>query len=391
MATLAAQVTPTGILVPSYADILQQLKNMVWSIYGSDVDLDADTQDGQMLSIFAQAIADANEMAAAVYNSFPPTFAQGAALSSVVKINGIARQAASASTAIVTITGVAGVVITAGLVGDDLGLETQWALPDSVTIPGGGTINVTATCTVVGNTTMGAGHLTVILTPTRNWQAVTNAAAATPGNPVESDAALRVRQGKSVAIPAQTVLDAIFGAIANLAGVGRLAIYENDTDTTDGNGIPSHSISPVVEGGDINQIAAAIANKKTPGTGTFGTTTVTVFDSRSMPNPISFFSLTGVPITVEVTIHSLTGYVSSTGVAIQQAVSDYINALSIGEDSFLTKLYTPANLTDPAIVDTFVVTLIKQSRTGPVAPANVVIAFNEAASCNPGLVTVIVV
>ena len=54
MATLGIQILPTGPLAPSYADILQALRNSFWSIYGSDADLDDDSQDGQMLAVFAQ-------------------------------------------------------------------------------------------------------------------------------------------------------------------------------------------------------------------------------------------------------------------------------------------------------------------------------------------------
>src|SRR5581483_3778628 len=105
MATLAAQIGPDGISAPDYADIFRQLQNAFWSIYGTDANLAADSQDGQMIAIFAQAIYDANQLAIKTYNDFSPATAQGAGLSSVVKTNGLARQVASRSTAVVTITG----------------------------------------------------------------------------------------------------------------------------------------------------------------------------------------------------------------------------------------------------------------------------------------------
>src|SRR5260364_341470 len=72
-------------------------------------------------------------------------------------------------------------------------------------------------------------------------------------------------------------------------GVRRYSAYENDTDTTDGNGLPSHSIALVVEGGDAERIAQAIAAKKTPGAGTYGTTTTLIHDRYGIEHPIRFF------------------------------------------------------------------------------------------------------
>jgi len=387
MATLAAQITPAGISAPSYADIFAELQYLYWSIYGSDADLDADTQDGQFLAVLAQAIYDNNQLAIAIYNAFSPTFAQGAGLSSLVKINGLARRSPSNSSAVVTVVGVAGTSINNGLIGSQLGANTQWALPALVVIPVGGSIDVTATCTQPGNFAAGAGTLTAILTPTRGWQSVTNAEDAIPGLPVESDADLRQRQAVSTSLPAMTTLESIYAAIANLSGVGRLMVYENDTDVADGNGIPAHSISAVVGGGDVQQIAAAIASKKSPGTGTYGTTVEVVVDDNGVPDTIRFYELTLVDIKVEVDITAQQGYVSTTGDALVAAVAAFISGLAIGEDSYLSRLYSPANSGGTGLGATYVVTAIKQARTGPVEPADVAISFNEAAVCAIGDIT----
>ncbi len=102
---ITCTIDQNGITVPAYADILTYLKDAYRTIYGADVYLEPDSQDGQLLAIFAAAINDANAMAAAVYNAFSPATAQGVGLSSVVKINGIARAVASFSTVDVLIVG----------------------------------------------------------------------------------------------------------------------------------------------------------------------------------------------------------------------------------------------------------------------------------------------
>ena len=72
LATLAAQVTSTGISAPSYNDILSSLTASFQGIYGSDAYLGPDSQDGQLLAVVAQAIYDCNQTAIAVYNQFSP-------------------------------------------------------------------------------------------------------------------------------------------------------------------------------------------------------------------------------------------------------------------------------------------------------------------------------
>lgn len=383
MGTIAAQVTDAGIIAPSYADILAQLKNSFWSIYGTDANLDPDTQDGQFLAVLAQAIYDSNQVAVAVYQAFSPLTAQGAGLSSVVKINGLRRRVATNSQVVVTLVGQAGTVITNGIVGDNQNLGTQWALPPSVTIPVGGQVTVTATSVAEGAVTAAPNTITRIITPTLGWQSSDNADAAVVGDPVETDAELRQRQAQSTSLVALTVLESIYAAVAALSGVLRLAVYENDGDATDADGIPAHSISVVALGGNIEDIAETIAQKKTPGTGTYGDISTLVTDERGVPSTINQFQLDVVPLAVEITIQALPGYTSVTGDAIKANVAAFISDLDIGEDSYLGRLFGAASLTGEAAADTFYVTIVEQSRDGdPPAAGNVTIAFNEAASCS---------
>lgn len=304
-----------------------------------------------MLATIAAAINDCNNAIIAAYQSFSPLYAQGVGLSTVVKINGLRRLVPSNSTATVTVVGQVGTEIVNGLAGDII--NQQWALPASVIIPPAGTIDVTATAVLPGAIQASPATITNILTPTRGWQTVNNAAAATPGSPVEDDATLRQRQSVSTQIPAISVIGAIQGALKNLVGVGRVFIYENQTGTTDANGVPGHSICAVVEGGDINSIASTIARYKTPGTGTYGSTAVTVDDPLGNPITINFDELTLVEQSTLVFITAEAGYANSTGAAIQAALAYWYNSLAIGQDSFLGKLWSPVNLTgDPATIGT---------------------------------------
>ncbi|MCV6800169.1 baseplate J/gp47 family protein [Achromobacter ruhlandii] len=379
----APVIDATGIRAPSYGEVLQYFKEQYRGIYGADTYLEADSQDGQLLAVFALAIHEANTAAINVYNAFSPATATNAALSSNVKINGLARGVATRSSVDLRIVGQSGVTIVDGVATDaDRG---RWLLPASVTIPPGGEITVTAQSQALGAVTAAAGSINQIGTPTLGWQSVSNPAAATPGAPVESDAALRVRQAVSVALPSRSVLEGTIGAVASVPGVLRHAAYENDTAAADAHGLPPHSIALVVDGGDAALIAQAIAAKKTPGTGTHGTTTVVVTDIYGIAHRIRFFRPTIVPLAVDVQMRALAGYNTATGQAVQRAVADYINGVAIGGGASASVEWADAISAANGVPGngTFKITgLTLRGPAGNGVP-DVPLAFNEAAAATP--------
>ncbi|EAP0963281.1 hypothetical protein Y940_003487 [Salmonella enterica subsp. enterica] len=381
---LSATVTAEGISAPDYQTILDTLTSYFQQIYGSDAYLEPDSKDGQMVALVALAIHDANNTAIAVYNCFSPATGYGAALTSNVKINGIARKGATNSTVDLLLTGTAGTAITNGTVKDTN--NVIWRLPDSVVIGVDGTVTATAICSKSGAVAAPAGTITTINTPTRGWTSVTNPAAATVGAPAETDAELRIRQGQSVAIPSITPFEGVDGAIANIAGVTRHKLYENDTGKTDGNGLPPHSISAIVDGGDVTEIARTIRGNKGQGVRTWGKTSVTVPDKYGNPHIISFSRPTDVPVYGKITLSVFAGYTSQIGVQIQQAVADYINRLMIGDQVLLSRIYSPANLGvvsggNARYYD--IQELLIGKSPEAVAAANINIAYDESASCKP--------
>ena len=380
---LSATVNASGISAPDYQTILSTITEYFQQIYGTDAYLEPDSKDGQMVALVALAVHDANNTAIQVYNSFSPSSGMTDALTRNVKINGIARKAATNSTVDVTLTGTAGTTITNGSVKDANGII--WNLPASVTIDVGGAVTVTATCANSGAVAAVAGSITKINTPTRGWTAVSNANAATVGTAAETDAQLRIRQAQSVAIPSLTPFEAVDGAIANVTGVTRHKLYENDTGAVNSDGIPAHSIAAIVDGGDVTEIAQTIRGKKGQGVGTYGSTTVTVPDAYDNPHAISFSRSTDVPIYIAITLKVFTGYTTQIGEQIKQAIADYINSLTIGDDVLLSRLYSPANLGvvsggNAKYYDINALAIGKSA--GTVAASNVVIAFNESASCS---------
>lgn len=380
---LSATVTAEGISAPDYQTVLDTITGYFQQIYGSDAYLDPDSKDGQLVALVALAIHDANNTAISVYRSFSPSTALTDALTSNVKINGITRRAATNSTVDELIEGEAGTLIANGSVKDANGII--WNLPAQVAIGVDGTVIATATCSVAGAVAAPAGSVNKINTPTRGWVSATNPQAATVGVAAETDAELRVRQSQSVALASLTPFDAVDGAIANVVGVTRHKLFENDTEVTDANGLPAHSISAVVEGGDATVIANTIRSVKGQGVSTFGMTVVVVTDRYGNPYTIRFSRPVDVPVFVSITLRALTGYTSDVGDEMKAAVTSYINALAIGDSVLLSRVYSPANLGvvsggNARYYD--IMELLIGRSADSVAAANLTVLYNEAVSCS---------
>jgi len=387
-ATPVCQITAAGCIRPDFAACLAYIQAAYRAIYGQDVYLGADCQDGQLMALLANAIHDCNGQTLAVFNAYSPATAQGEGLSSVVKINGIRRKSPTYSTCDFLNVGQVGATITAGVVRDDAG--NGWLLPD-FTIPISGQILVTGVCQTIGAVMLSAdavdtaNGLGAIATPQLGWQSATNPAAASPGQPVETDSQLRQRQSLSVGLPSQTILEGMIGALYALPGVTRIRPYENDTDVVDPTtGAPGHTLALVVEGGDATQIATIIAAKKSPGVGTYGDVLVTRTDLYGIPHPIRFLRPKALPIAWKVTVRPKAGYTLDVASAIKASLAAYTNGVAIGGNQEYASAYPAANLTGDPRSSTFeIIGLSSYRRDGSVdAYGDVQALYDEAPICS---------
>ncbi|MBR2216400.1 MAG: baseplate J/gp47 family protein [Selenomonadaceae bacterium] len=337
MAYVAPYVDDAGLHIPSYVDIRDDLVEQYKIIFGDDVYLDPDSQDYQMISAYASKTYDTMQLLQIVYNNHSPKTAVGSGLSSVVKLNGITRKAASYSTCVLTLTGRQGTEIAAGVCKDEQG--NLWKLPENITLTGE-TMDITAECDTIGAIEAMPGTINIINTPQAGWIAVTNKVPAVVGQPVETDLELRVRQSLSVALPSRNMLDGTRAAIAAIEGVTRFYVYDNDTGITDGNGIPSHSICAVVEGGLDADIAEAIYLHKGPGGGTYGNTAYDYMNPDGITTRISYSRPSYTAVDVAVTVKRGTGYTTDLLDIIKTNIETYINSLSVGDDVPITGILT---------------------------------------------------
>lgn len=378
MAYFAPYIDDAGLHVPTYADIRDDLIDDFKKIYGDDLYLGNDSQDYQMISAFALKTYDTIQLLQIVYNNQSVKTAVGTGLSSRVKLNGLRRKTASFSTCVLTLTGVPGTTIAAGIVEDTQG--RKWRLPENAKFVDE-TLEITATCQDIGAVEAPVGTIIKISNPQYGWLTVTNKVPAVKGRPIETDEELRRRQAISTALPSRNMTNSTIAGIATIAGVTRYKVYENDTNTSDENGIPSHSIAAVVEGGLDGAIAEQIYLRKGPGCGTHGSTVTIYTNSDGLKNEIRFYRPIYQDIAVSITVKKYTTYTASVEQDIKRNITAYIERLGIGVNVTTTGILTAiASAVDDDIRPPFSLQSVQLGRAGgALGVGDIIIPYNAIA------------
>ena len=406
MSYFAPYVDDDGLHLPTYNDILEKRIDDAKAIFGEDIYLANDSPDYQMLANESLLLYETMQAIQYAYNQMSPVTAVGVGLSSLVQLNGLTRQAASYSTCDVTLTGTSAATITNGKVQDEAG--NLWALPTPITLQAAGSpvgstyeLTVTATCETAGAVIALAGDINVIVTPTAGWTSVTNASAATVGQDAETDAELRTRQAVSVALPSQTMLAGTLAAIAALDNVTRYAIYENPTNSTSVSdpdvpfeGAPEHSITCVVEGGAIQDIAEAIYYNRGLGCYTNGDIETTIDDIEyGTSTVIRFYRPVEVPVYIKIELHQLTGYLTDTDDDIKEAIAEYINNLGIGDTLAISSVnYAALSIMVDQLRPTFSIYSISLGESpSPIGTSDLTLDYNEVFTSDVDDIDIVVV
>lgn len=275
---------PLGLTTATQAELLANLTAQLQTIYGQDINLSSDTPDGQWANIIIQAQLDVQDLLTQIYNSFDPDNAIGVILDQRVAINGIQRQGGTFTVTNITMVTSQSV----NLYGLDQSVQPVYTISDNagnlwelISTQLGVSIgtNVFAfQSSVTGSIVSIPNTITIQVTIVLGVTSVNNPTTYTSlGTNTESDANLKLRRQKSVSIVSQGYLAGLLAALENITGVTSAFVYENDTDTTDADGVPSHSIWVIVAGNATAQaIGTAIYQKRNAGCGMFGSTSYTI-------------------------------------------------------------------------------------------------------------------
>jgi uncharacterized phage protein gp47/JayE len=380
------QLTDTGFERTRLIERLAEIQGDARAIFGQDIDLSSDTMDGQHISLFAEAIADLDELAELVWMSFDPDLAFGNSLSRLVKINGIERSQGAYSIVNLTVTGTPLVLIPKGSSVSNASGTVEVYTTEDVRIDETGTAIVEAMPDAMGAISASADTLTVIKSPLFGWSSVTNTAAMTVGKLRETDQQLRERRRGSVSKGNRNMTEALWAKLSDLSGVIEVSVLENATQYTDSRGLPPHSIHVVISGGDEAQIAQTIWASKTGGTEVAGTEEYIIIDEVGNEQVMKFSRPIDVTIKVAVYITPLSGYSFSTASLIKEAVLDYLNdEIAVGGDIINSALYTPLNEIGGFAIDR--IELAKGNEA--LAEKSIYLEFNERISISTNNVEVI--
>lgn len=333
------EISNTGLVIERLDAILTRLSQSMRDIYGQDISLNADTQDGQFIGILSQGVADFNEVLAGVYAMSDPTTAVGRWLDIQLKYVGLERNRATFSYLNdVQFTVVNNTIIPEGYtLTDENG--TEWTTTNTATSTG------TSLVMQLRSVEVGAFHLasgkpltpkTIVL----GVQAVTTTSDSVLGRLQESDQSALARFLRSYSINNLDDREGTEAALLALTDVRDAKVYENYTNSTDANGVEAHSINPVVIGGVSEDIALQILKKKALGCGLQGAQSVTVF-YEGLDRIVKFDRSTAVNIDIKITVVR-----SSAAIAVdQQAIIDALQSSSfmIAEDIVAGSLYAIAS------------------------------------------------
>jgi uncharacterized phage protein gp47/JayE len=368
-------VTESGFVRTRLDERLAQLVAAMQAIFGNDIDIDPDSLDGQQIGIYAEAIANLDQLAEEIYNGFSPQGATSLALSRLVQLNGIRRIPGLYSTVTLTATGTEATIIPAGSLVRNPTTNVQFLTLADATIPPAGTVQIAARATEVGALASLAGTITKIDTPIYGWQTVTNAADAIPGRLEETDEQLRIRRAQSTATPGISIVDSIYGGILELADVRHVVVYENDQDVADPvTGQAPHSINAIVDGGQAADIAQIIYLKKTIGTTSLGAEVVVINDTQGNPHEIRFARPEDVDIYVEIDLHTRPGWPVDGAQRIKDAIVAWaLENQSIGDELVYSNLYSPINSVPGSSIDS----LFIGTAPSPAGTANIAVDFDQ--------------
>lgn len=401
-----AEVTSTGYKLKTQNEWFDDERQMYL-----DIDplwnLDPSTPDGLKLAHDAEVFSALDETLQQAYNSKDPNKASGVDLDVIASLTGTSRSEGTASTVTgFVLSGVASPLTTvpAGTIFESVTTGSRWTLDQQWTLDSSGQAVVDITCTEVGPIEADAGTITRIITTVPGLTSCNNPLPATPGTGIESDSSLRVKRATAVGRPGNNQIDSMLGELYAVDGVRRVKVYENDTNTNDSNGLPPHSIAPIIDGGTDADVAMAIYIKKNPGVALYQAGTPISIDVTSPTYPdnvktIKFSRPEYVDMIIAVTIKNDGSLPSNTQDLIRDAFIDFaagglvpaefgfkVDGFDIGESVPYSTLYTPINKVIGQYGNSYVQTLTVNGGT-----TNVTIAFNELSRWTSSNITVTLV
>lgn len=334
---MAFGVTVDGFVLKTAEDIRAEIDSSQRASIDPGLVLDDRSTLGQVNAVFTSQLAEIWQMMHAVYASGYADSASGDALDEVAALTGTTRDGETKATVTAQITKDAGVSLPAGSVANIAGqANARFLSLTEVAIGVTGPVDVEFEAETAGFLTIGPNQLTGIAEPVTGWISVDNTDGGVSGTDVELDPDLRLKRQQELTGQGSTTVDAIQADLSrDVDGVGDSLVLENETDIVDPvTGAPPHSVYALVRGGLSADIGASIFGSKAAGINTHGAELEVVTDSQGNDHNVRFDYSTELTFYAIITVTTDPNVFDGVGGgdAIKQAIADYVNGLSVGDD-----------------------------------------------------------
>ncbi len=325
-----------GLRTLTLAEIQTNMRDNVVaaSDLGPEVSTGAHTLAGMVLDSAAIEIEQLYRLVDDIWAGLDSDQAEGVAQDNINRLRGVIRNPARFSTATVTCGGTASTAIPQGSI-VSIGTDGErWLTDQDATIGGGGTVDVGVTAENSGPIVAAIGAINTIQTAISGWNTVTNAAAAEPGELVESDADYRTRsEGASTG---STTEEAIFTRLSELDDVDAVVVVSNRDEDPDSYGTPGHTMWIVIypNTADQQDIAETIWGEAgaPAGIGMRGAVTATVTDDSGYQQQIRWDWATAVDVWISIVGTKDDDYPIDGDDLIRDAVTAYFATVRVGAD-----------------------------------------------------------
>lgn len=302
-------LSDTGLLLSDTATVKSAVEQMFKDALGQEMNIAADTPQGQLIASITAIIQDKDAQILEVYNNFNPATSSGIWQDALAAIYMLERDPALPTYVQLQCTGLAGTLIpgkndvSGGALAKSVSGEI-YVCSSGGYIGNDGTVLLQFESVNVGPIAAPANTVNIIQQVLPGWDSCNNPSPGVIGRNVESRVAFEKRRIDSVAINSKGTVSAIQAAVAAVDGVSSCIVKENTTSQPiqiTGVTLVPHSIYVCAVGGTAQDIAQAIFNKKDAGCDYNGNTSVIVTD-MGVPYNVKFQRPDTLDIKLRVTV-----------------------------------------------------------------------------------------
>jgi uncharacterized phage protein gp47/JayE len=348
-------LTSTGVIVPDDKSVLLGIQTKFQEIFGTDIDLSAETPVGRLIEAFAVVVKSTLGVTAQTANQFNVNEATGIYLDAIAQIYDLKRIAGTKTKITIkctfsdnpsgTSTIPAGALVMCSSNGAIFRIDA--AIPNNGEIDDDGKYYAMGTATAIkaGPIVTPIGTVDSIQTAVMGWVGVTNVAPTYTGTDIETDEAFRKRivESRPIGVGFNSHL---VSALNRLDGVYSNCVLENNTGTPIVKKdviIPPHSIFVAVDCIEteelLQSIALEVSRAKPLGTGmvnsnvkggTLFQRSVSYGYNNGYSQTIDFYKADKTAILVDLTY----SYGSYTGDNIEgdiaTVIAEYLSTIGVG-------------------------------------------------------------